>query len=124
VKHSLICALLVASSAIAEPLCLPLEAGGTGTKSTSAMVHGGGKATWWWCPGVDFAGTRTWTLEWYGWEADMDQFFGMQGFRPDDAETVRQAWRATRQADFSRTYFPTNVLEAAQATRPKPEIKR
>ena len=77
------------------PKCFPLEAGGVGTKSVSSRVHDG-RATWWWCPGQDFRGIRTWDLEWFGWEDSWDQFFGMQGFHAGDEEVVRQAWRATR----------------------------
>jgi hypothetical protein len=103
----------------AGPVCLPEEAGGTGTKSTSSLIHDG-KATWWWCPaGVSTNGYQSWAMEWYGWSNEWDQFFGMLGFRPNDAETVRQAWQVTRQVDYTRSYFPTNVIMAAEMTRPK-----
>ncbi len=103
----------------ADPACLPKDADGTGTKSHSSLIHDG-KATWWWCPaGVSINGYQFWSLEWYGWSNEWDQFFGMQGFRPNDAETVRQAWRATRAVDYTRSYFPTNVIMAAEPTRPK-----
>lgn len=136
-------ALFIFFAAHAEPICLPADAGGPGTTAVQQLVlfgrvisddpadapanggtlAAGGKAVWWWCPGKDFRGQPFWTLEWFGWEFDRDQWHGMQGFRPDDADAIRAAWQISRQIDMSRTYFPTNVLLAAEPTRPKSERK-
>jgi hypothetical protein len=134
VIKALLLSLLV-TSAYADPVCLPADAGGTGTKALHHLVYDGGtasdaranggtfatggKAVTWWCPQQAFNGAPFWVLEWYGWEFSQDQFFGSQGFRPDDAEVVRQAWRATRSMTLDRTYFPTSVLMAAEPSRPK-----
>lgn len=135
---------LLALASHAGPVCMPADAGGPGTRAVQAMVlygrpvssnpadapanggtlAAGGKAVWWWCPGADFRGHPFWTLEWYGWEFAQDQHLGMQGFRPDDEASVRAAWDASRQIDMTRTYFPTNVMLAAQSTRPQPEAAK
>ncbi len=140
----LLLTLVLPALAGAQPLCLPVDAGGPGTRVTQSLVYygwpistnaadapanggtlaAGGKAVWWWCPGRDFRGAPFWTLEWYGWEFDRDQFLGMQGFRPDNADSIKAAWQASRAIDMSRTYFPTNVRLAAEPTRPKPEVKK
>lgn len=138
-KRTLLLLLTLPLIAQAEPLCLPKDAGGTGTNAISHMVYlggtvsdkpedaaanggtlaRGGKAVTWWCPREVFGGFLVWDLEWYGWEFSQDQFLGMQGFRSDNADSVRQAWQASRTAALDRTYFPTNVLLAAKPSQPK-----
>jgi hypothetical protein len=63
-----------------------------------------------------------WAHEWYGWESerevDIDVNFDLQSFRVDNAESVRQAWQASRFYDFRTSQFPTNVLVTAAPTRP------
>lgn len=135
---------LLSLPARAGPLCLPADAGGPGTRAVSSFVlfgrpissdqadmrgnggtlAAGGKAVWWWCPGSDFRGEPFWTLEWYGWEFSQDQALGMLGFRPDDEASLRAAWNVSRMIDMTRTYFPTNVMLAAEPTRPKPEVTK